>query len=117
MPAAGQDSAASEMQVITRGKFISMLAESSGEELQQYIQVCSPFSDVKNEDEAVSWAYAKWLINGGGDGRFRPNDRLNRQEAAAILADISITDIRVCRWDVEQDFPIQLRLQNGPGTV
>lgn len=81
----GADSAASEMQVITRGKFISMLAESSGEELQQYIQVCSPFSDVKNEDEAVSWAYAKWLINGGGDGRFRPNDRLNRQEAAAIL--------------------------------
>lgn len=66
-----------------------MLAESSGEELQQYIQVCSPFSDVKNEDEAVSWAYAKWLINGGGDGRFRPNDRLNRQEAAADSGQIS----------------------------
>lgn len=81
----GSGSAASEINGLTRGEFISALAEASGEELQQYEQSCSPFSDVKDDDTAVSWAYAKWLINGGGDGRFRPDDRLNRQEAAAIL--------------------------------
>ena len=42
-----------------------------------------PFTDV--EDEAVTMAYRRGLIEGVGNGRFDPDGRLTREQAAAIL--------------------------------
>lgn len=73
---------------VTRGEFIVMLAEASGDDLSLYKGQKSPFEDVDSggsAGSAVSWAYDKWIVNGNSDGSFRPEGRINRQEAAAIL--------------------------------
>ncbi|MFR8251235.1 MAG: serpin family protein [Anaerovoracaceae bacterium] len=82
---ASDGSAVSKAEEVTRGGFVSMLAEASEEDLRQYASEENPFSDVGEDDAAVRWAYAKWLVNGNGSGAFRPEDSLSRQEAAAIL--------------------------------
>ncbi|MDY3618534.1 serpin family protein [Agathobaculum sp.] len=71
--------------VIGRGMFVELLAQASGEDLAQYENADCPFSDVGKENTAVRWAYAKWLVNGDENSLFRPDDRITRQEAAAIL--------------------------------
>lgn len=68
-----------------RGSFVQMLAEASGEDMEPYAGIECPFADVDKNDTAVRWAYEKWLVNGDENSLFRPNDRITRQEAAAIL--------------------------------
>lgn len=47
----------------------------------------SPFTDV--DDQAVTLAYSRGLIQGVGGGRFDPDGLLTREQAAAILARIT----------------------------
>lgn len=73
---------------VTRGEFITMLAEASGDDLSLYKGKESPFEDVDSSGSAgnaVIWAYDKWIVNGNSDGSFRPDGKITRQEAAAIL--------------------------------
>lgn len=68
---------------VNRLEFVKILAEASGEDVSQYTNQANAFNDVN--DPSVGWAYAKWLVNGGDNGSFRPSDIITRQEAAAIL--------------------------------
>ena len=47
-----------------------------------------PFSDVTESDwyaKAVSWAESRGIIEGYGDGTFRPNAPITREQLAAVL--------------------------------
>lgn len=71
---------------VTRAEMVQMLAEISGADLSHY--KTSSFSDVKTTDNyssAVQWATEKGIVS-GFDGKFRPNTKIKRQDAAVILA-------------------------------
>ncbi len=73
------------MRTLSRLGFVQLLAEASGEDISEYEYENSfrPFNDT--DAPAVSWAYSKWLVNGSEGSKFRPDDGITRQEAAAIL--------------------------------
>ena len=78
---------------VTRLEFVEALAAASGDDLT--VHRGEPFSDAA-ASAALSWAYDKWLVNGDGNGAFRPGDPITRQEAAAILSrylDYRYTDL------------------------
>ena len=82
------DSDTKQASAVTRGEFIVMLAEASGDDLSSYEGKKPPFEDVKSGSKAAKasgWAYEKWIVNGNSDGSFRPEGKISRQEAAAIL--------------------------------
>ncbi|MDG0794042.1 Ig-like domain-containing protein [Cohnella ginsengisoli] len=71
---------------ITRAEFAAIIVRGLGIGLNQNQ---GAFSDVQSADwysAAVQTAYAYQLINGFEDGTFRPNDKLTREQAIAILA-------------------------------
>lgn len=80
---------------ITRAEFITILANKAGVDLKNTsASAISSFQDVKATDwfaGAVAWASSN-NIAAGADGKFRPNDRITRQEMAVIL-DRYITNI------------------------
>ncbi len=71
------------MKTLNRLGFVQLLWAASGEDLSKYENPENVFSDTN--DPTVNWAYNKWLINGNEQGKFRPNDAITREEAAAIL--------------------------------
>lgn len=77
---------------ITRAEFVTILGNKLGVDFSKYSQ--SSFSDVRPADwfaGAVAWASGNGIVT-GSDGKFRPNDRINRQEMAVVL-DRYMTDI------------------------
>lgn len=71
---------------ITRAEFAAIIVRGLGLEGQSGASV---FSDVKPTDwynGAVNTAYAYGLISGFGDGSFRPNERITREQAMIMLA-------------------------------
>lgn len=82
------------LRTLDRLGFLQLLARASGEDMEKYENTSCPFNDT--DDPAVSWAYAKWLVHPNENGRFRPEDAITRQEAAAILGrylDYQYTDL------------------------
>ncbi len=82
------------MRTLNRLGFVQLLCEASGEDISEYENFENVFSDTN--DPSVNWAYMKWLINGNGQSRFRPDDAITREEAAAILGrflDYKYTDL------------------------
>jgi len=72
---------------VTRAEFASLLVKALG--LQIKAGVAHPFKDVFSGDwyaGAVTAAYGTGLVKGYGDGTFRPDGTISREEAAAILA-------------------------------
>ncbi|GFN34745.1 S-layer homology domain-containing protein [Tepidimicrobium xylanilyticum] len=73
---------------ITRAEFIAILVRILG--LDSF-ELDSPFKDVKDSDwfyKEVLSAVNAGLIKGYGDGSFRPNAPIKRQEIASILASL-----------------------------
>ncbi len=71
---------------ITRAEFAAIIVRGLGLKLENDREA---FSDVKSADwysDAVQTAYAYSLIDGFEDGTFRPNDKISREQAMAILA-------------------------------
>lgn len=74
---------------ITRMEFVTVLARLAGAELSDYTE--TPFRDVntsgaKSMWQAVAWAAENGYVNGFGDGTFRPNDTITREQMCMILA-------------------------------
>lgn len=72
---------------ITRVEFCEILWNLLKSEWDVPCEVCfdaPPFSDTASE--AVKQLYAHGVVNGMGDGTFRPNQTITREEAATILA-------------------------------
>lgn len=73
-------------QAITRAEFAAIVVRSLGMKLEAS---AGDYSDVKAGDwysSAVNAADAYDLISGFGDGTFRPNDKITREEAMVIIA-------------------------------
>ncbi|MFC7152923.1 S-layer homology domain-containing protein [Cohnella cellulosilytica] len=71
---------------ITRAEFAAIVVRGLGLKPENG---ATPFSDVKSEDwygSAVHTAYAHGLISGMGDGTFRPDDKVTREQAMLILS-------------------------------
>ncbi|WP_420819413.1 S-layer homology domain-containing protein [Paenibacillus thalictri] len=71
---------------ISRAEFAAIIVRGLGLKLEQGT---SPFSDVKASDwfsDVINTAYAYHLIGGFEDGTFRPNEKITREEAMAIIA-------------------------------
>jgi len=71
---------------ITRAEFAAIIVRGLGLKPDNGT---SPFSDVKGDEwyaSAIKTAYAYKLIDGFGDGTFRPADSITREQAIAILA-------------------------------
>ncbi|WP_429086270.1 tandem-95 repeat protein [Brassicibacter mesophilus] len=72
---------------ITRAEFAAITVNALG--LMRKGESKEIFVDVKGNDwyyDAVSKAYEYKLISGYNDGTFRPNDKITREEAMAIIA-------------------------------
>ena len=77
----------------SRLNFVEMLAEAAGDTLPEDGE--TPFRDAP-DSAALAWAYDAWLLGGDGNGAFRPDDPITRQEAAVILSrylDYRYTDL------------------------
>ena len=58
------------------------------EEQDETAPLTSPFSDVELDDpyaDAILWAWFEGLVSGYDDGRFRPEEPVNREQFAVIL--------------------------------
>lgn len=70
---------------MTRAMFATVLARMSGEDLNGYP---NNFIDISNNTwyaKAVSWAAAKQIVDGVGDGYFSPNAYLTKEQACVML--------------------------------
>lgn len=68
----------------TRGMIVSILYRLDGADNSG---VC-PFSDIAENSycrDAVTWAAANKIVNGYGDGKFGPDDKITREQMAVIL--------------------------------
>ena len=68
----------------TRGMIVTILHRMEGSPTVGF----SAFSDVKPDayySAAVAWAAANGIVKGYGDGSFRPDDAITREQMAAIL--------------------------------
>ena len=76
---------------VKRGEFLEALAIASGENPADsaWINVEDYFVDGAEASDGVKWAFAKWVLNGDGEGEdrgtLRLDDAITRQEAAAFL--------------------------------
>ena len=77
---------------ITRGEFAKIACTALKKNLDEIkTENEFEFSDVQKEDwyyDYIETLAKKGIIKGYGDGTFRPNDTITRQEAAVILASI-----------------------------
>lgn len=70
---------------LTRGMAVQILYNEAG---RPAVSGSSPFDDVSGEKyyaKAVVWASGNGLVNGFGDGSFRPDEPVTREQIAAIL--------------------------------
>ncbi|CCX38697.1 s-layer domain-containing protein [Clostridium sp. CAG:1013] len=73
--------------LITRAEFASALANLAGVDVSDY-QGTSSFSDVGNAwyNGAVNWVSSMNIMSGMGDGTFRPNDPITREQLCVAIA-------------------------------
>lgn len=72
---------------VTRGELVTLMGRCRDINAGKY--TASSFADLTDDDPAmpyVEWAAGKGLINGYGAGLVGPQDQLNREQAACILA-------------------------------
>lgn len=71
---------------MTRGMFVTVLGRKSG--VSDAKPASSRFSDVQIKDyysPYTEWAAKYGIVNGTGNGKFSPNDRITREQMAKIL--------------------------------
>jgi hypothetical protein len=82
---------------ITRQEFCALAIKALRASVSQYPELGdimgaasgdNPFTDV--DDAAVTLAYNLGIVNGVGEGRFNPDGAITRQEAATMLANLSV---------------------------
>lgn len=76
---------------VTRAEFAAMLIRALGLQVRKE---ANPFVDVREEawyHNDVVTAYQNKFLSGYGDGTFRPNDRIKREEAIAMIFNAAST--------------------------
>ena len=72
---------------ITRSEFVQVFANITGVDLSAYKSKES-FSDVKASDwysGAVNWAYENGIVSGVGDGEFKPDSIITREQMCVMI--------------------------------
>ena len=70
-------------QAVTRGQVALILYQAAG---CPVVSDEIPFTDIPEQyEDAVTWAAAQGLVQGGGNERYAPNRWVTRQEFATIL--------------------------------
>lgn len=71
---------------ITRAEFAKILAYASNDDLTKY-QGASPFSDTISHwsKTNINWAYKNKIVSGIGNGKFAPDERITREQMAAMI--------------------------------
>lgn len=88
---------------VTRAEFAKMIVEMRNIQLDKKAK--KEFSDVNSSEwfyNYVATLANKGIINGDGDGTFRPNDTITRQEAAVILAKTARIHVKNDSIDVDR---------------
>jgi hypothetical protein len=86
---------------MTRAMFVTVLGRLAQADTKKY---SSEFGDVEKDQYYagyVAWASINGIVNGSGDGTFRPDDKITREQLALILyrfarqsgADVSNTNV------------------------
>lgn len=72
---------------MSRGMFVAVLGRMAGVDQTKYAEQ-SAFSDVKADDyyaPFIAWASKHGIAMGNGNGKFNPNDIINREEMAVFF--------------------------------
>lgn len=72
---------------MTRGMFVAVLGRFAGVDAESY-QGGTDYNDVPADQyyaPYVNWATEKGIVNGSGDGTFRPNAKVTREQMATML--------------------------------
>lgn len=87
VPAAAADaqSAAQSADLLTRGELLTMLYGQEGKPAVNYAMDYSDVDGTRTDAEAIRWAAGTGIAGGYGDGRFGPDDPVNREQTAVIL--------------------------------
>ncbi len=73
--------------LVTRGQLITLLYRYAGGESVE-ITAAFPFFDVRGNSyyyDAIAWAHQVGIIDGYGDGTFRPEQTITRQEMCKVM--------------------------------
>ena len=73
---------------LSRAMLVTILWRRLGSPIMSRSMVGIPFTDVSDDEwysEAITWASANGIVLGYGDGRFRPDNDITREELATIL--------------------------------
>ncbi len=76
---------------ITRGEFATIISRAFG--FEHHSEKCH-FSDVKNDDiffDSINSAYEAGIVSGFGDGTYRPNNAVTREEIVLMLSRLTPT--------------------------
>lgn len=101
-----EDSTLKLQNSVTRAEFAKMLVEIKGIELDKKAE--ENFSDVNSSDwyyNYVATLAKEGIIKGDGDGTFRPDDTITRQEAAVMIAKATRLD-QGANKDVDRFDPV-----------
>lgn len=93
---------------VTRAEFAKMLVEMNPN-LAKNDKAKENFSDVNDSDwfkPYVATLAEKGIVTGDGDGTFRPNDTITRQEAAVMIAKTTRVELGKGKLDVDRFNPI-----------
>lgn len=83
---------------LTRAQFVAFLAKATDNVNMEAAQNAG-FKDVNKADWSynyVNWGYQEGIVNGMGDGLFKPNDPITREQMAVML----------CNYAVYQNFAL-----------
>ncbi|MEG1131954.1 MAG: S-layer homology domain-containing protein [Romboutsia sp.] len=92
---------------VTRAEFAKMLVEIKGIDLDKKAE--ENFSDVNSSDwyyNYVATLAKEGIIKGDGNGTFRPNDTITRQEAAVMIAKAARISEKIDNRDVDRFNPV-----------
>ncbi len=70
---------------VTRAQMAGILWNLEGQPVVNYLMTFTDVPDGKWYTEAIRWAASEGIISGFGDGTFRPEDTITREQMAAML--------------------------------
>ncbi len=84
---------------LTRAQFLTLLSKIDPKENTKTAAAVS-FNDVKKGDwfyDAVNWGVDKGIVQGMGDGRFAPNEKVSREQMCVMIC--NYYDYKKMKWE------------------
>ena len=78
------DSGEVALATVTRLEFVERVYDLVGRP-SAYLDLKQTFHDIGGENPAAAWSVQAGIVQGNGNGQFRPNDPISREQAAIML--------------------------------